>query len=110
MKQSIFEITEASSKVMKKLQNPSLSVEGLGMDMSQDELSEIVHHFEEIEGGRVSIPELSHLKNPISKIEMGDNIYVEQHVFFNGHPGDTEVRYRFDKKTHGIFIEDILIA
>jgi len=109
------EIKPASIKtysllVMRKLKSPMATIEGVIADMGDKTLSEIVHHFEEVECGEISIPPISELESPSSVKDTEGAKYVEQLIFFDGAKGETEVRYRVNKTDGVVFIEDILIA
>ena len=105
-----YKISDISMLVMKQLQSPKASFEVVEMDMTPAKLCKLITHFEEVEGGKISIPKPEILEKPIAQTDMEDDIYVEQYIFFNGSPGETEVRYRFNKTTKIVTIEDILIA
>lgn len=104
------EIALSSILVMKKLKSPMTAMEGVRAEMGDEKLSEIIRHFEEVEGGTVSIPKLSEIGRPSSVKNSGNHTYVEQLIFFNKKKGDTEVRYRIDRKEKSISIEDVLIS
>lgn len=110
MKKSKTDTAYTSLLVMEKLKSPMATIEGVKAEMGDKTLSEIIHHFEEIEGGEISIPPISELERPASVKDTDENKYVEQLIFFNGVRGETEVRYRVDKREGVIFIEDILIS
>lgn len=66
---------------MEKLKSPMATIESVNAEMGDKILSEIIHHFEEIEGGKISIPPISELESPDSVKDTDENKYVEQLIF-----------------------------